>query len=426
RPLGLVESPQSLFISRPDAAQAIVAYARYGQQNDVLVQRLDLKSGQVVGEHSFARNAKLLDASLDGTAFLMLPAESYATQEVLQLWRWKGADAEQVAEWKPYESQSSRRFAWATMLDATHVLTYHSSDEAAIAWDPTRRAEVYRVPSKSSRSMLISPGGKYLVQHAGLWLRFFTAADGKHAGSLGPLPDDYISLAALAFSRDGKSIAATFMASTGGSHEVVVFDATEGRQTHAVEVPLAADRLQWVGDGYLLSGAHLVSLAHEMTVWNYLGLQPYPQSSDDRAWFTVRAGSEVYLTAAPVPSSEVVSKIDAFVSANTPILQAGDSVGLQVTASGKSPRSNLQQELTELFRGKLTAAGYQVGDGQPFQLVVNVNEEDKDRQLQYRTFGSGASGPTTIQVPDRRVVCKVAFVDKANQEVWQQSTSIGP
>lgn len=425
KPLGLPDNPQNLFVTRPDLAQFVASYARSGPKNETLVQRVDLKTGKTVAERSFGQYAKLLSVSPDGAAFLLLPAESYATQETLEVWRWKDAGAEQVAQWKPYEGQSSRRFAWAKMIDASRVVTHHSQDEAAIVWDASKKTPVYRVPCKGAREMLVSPDGKYLVQHAGLWLRFFHATDGRHAGSLGPLSEDYIGLAAVAFSLDGRSIAATFSAPIGGSSAVVVFDATQGRQTHAVEVPMASDRLQWVGDSFLLAGSHLVSLAHEMTVWQYVGLQTHPQATDQRAWFTARSGGETYLSAAAVPSSEVAAKIGAFVAANVPILQAGDSVSLQVTVSSQSARSNLQQELTESFRGKLAATGYQVAEDQPFRLRVDLTEEDSGRQLEYQTFGTGGT-PSKLQVPDRRLVCKVAFVDKGNQEVWAQSTSVGP
>ncbi len=425
KPLGLPDSPQNLFVTRPDLAQFVASYARSGPKNETLVQRVDLKTGKAVAERSFGQYAKLLSVSPDGAAFLLLPAESYATQETLEVWRWKDAGAEQVAQWKPYEGQSSRRFAWAKMIDASRVVTHHSQDEAAIVWDAGKKTPVHRIPCKGSQEMLVSPGGKYLVQHAGLWLRFFHAADGRHAGSLGPLSEDYISMSAVAFSRDGRSIAATFSAPIGGSSAVVVFDATQGRQTQAVEVPLAADRLQWVGDGFLLAGSHLVSLSHQMTVWHYVGLQTHPQTTDQRAWFTARSGSETYLSAAAVPSSDVAAKIDGFVAANVPILQAGDSVSLQVTATSQSARANLQQELTESFRGKLAATGYQVAESQPFRLKVDLTEEDSGRQLEYRTFGTGGAA-STLQVPDRRLVCKVAFVDQGDQEVWAQSTSVGP
>jgi hypothetical protein len=180
-----------------------------------------------------------------------------------------------------------------------------------------------------------------------------------------------------------------------------------------------------VGEQFLLAGSHLVSLAHEMPVWQYVGLQIHPQAGDQRVWFTVRSGSEMYLAAAAVPSQEVTGKIGAFAAANTPILQAGDSVGLEVTVNVQSPRDRLQQELEESFRGKLTAAGYRVAEDAPFRLRVQLNEEDSGRQLEYRTFGL-SGGTSTLQVPDRRLVCRVAFVDQKDQEVWMQTTSIGP
>jgi hypothetical protein len=310
------------------------------------------------------------------------------------------------------------------MMDANRVLAYHSQDAAAVAWDATRRSELYRVRHKSTWPMLLSSGGKYLVQHSGLWLRFFGAADGRHVGSLGPLSADYQGLAAVALSTDGQSIAATFRGPTGGSHTVAVFDAAQGSLKHEVEVPMAAGQLQWVGDQFLLAGYHLVSLAHERTVWDYSGLQPFLPAPDGRVWFAAAGGGETYLTAATLPSDDVVSKIDAYAAANTPILQTGDTVSLQVTASGRSPKDNLQQSLTETFRGKLTAAGYQVADNRPFRLQVAVTENDSGRQLEYRSFG--APRGNTLKVPNRKIVCNVAFVDSGDQEVWQVSTTMGP
>ena len=129
--------------------------------------------------------------------------------------------------------------------------------------------------------------------------------------------------------------------------------------------------------------------------------------------------------AAAVPSPDAVPKLAAYAAADTPILQAGDTVSLQVTTSGQSAKPDLTQTLTETFRGKLAAAGYQVGDGRPFRLQVAVNEEDSGRQLQYQTFGRPQAG-ATVQVPDRRVACKVAFADSTGKEVWQTWTTCGP
>ena len=423
QPLRVADRLQAAYFTRPDVAQAVLVFHRSSGKSDVLVQRLDLKSGQVVGEHSFPQYTKPLAASLDGVGLLLYSADAYAAQESLQLWRWKNASLEQAAQWKPYGDQSSKRIAWTLLLDADRVLTYRASDPDAIAWDAARGTEVYRVAHTSPNPLLLSPGGKYLVQHSGLWLRFFHAADGRHAGSLGPLSADFLSLTAIAFSPDGKSIAALFNAPIGMEDTLAVFDAKDGKLVHAIETPRYSPSVQWVSDDYLLAGQYLVSLKREMTVWKYHGLPALVQSFDSRAWFAAQTGSEHYLTAAAVPSQDVESKIDAFVAANQPVLKAGDAVGLEVSVAGQSPPADLQQRLTDAFRGKLSATGYQIAEGGPFRLRVAVTEKDLGQPLEYRSFGSGGG---TLQVPNRRVACQAAFVDSGGKAIWEISTEFGP
>jgi hypothetical protein len=354
---------------------------------------------------------------------LLYSADAYAAAESLQLWRWKNASLEQAAEWKPYGDQSSKRIAWTLLLDADRVLTYRASDPDAIVWDAAKGTEVYRVAHNSANPLLLSPGGKYLVQHSGLWLRFFHAADGRHAGSLGPLSADFLSLAAIAFSPDGKSIAALFNAPIGMEDTLAVFDAKDGKLVHAIETPRYSPSVQWVSEDYLLAGQYLVSLKRAMTVWKYQGLPALVQAFDARAWFAAQTGSEHYLTAAAVPSQDVESKIDAFVAANQPVLQAGDAVGLEVSVAGQSAPADLQQRLTDAFRGKLSATGYQIAEGGAFRLRVAVTEKDLGQPLEYRSFGSGGG---TLQVPNRRVACQAAFVDSGGKPIWEISTEYGP
>ncbi len=158
KPLRLTDRLQAAHFTRPDTAQAVLVFDRSSGPRDVLVQRLDLKTGQVMGEHSFPQHTKPLDSSLDGVGLLLYPGDSYAAQETLQLWRWAGKGMEQVAQWKPYEGQSSKRIAWALLLDSARVLTYRASDPDAIAWDAAKGTEVYRVTHASTQPLLLSPG----------------------------------------------------------------------------------------------------------------------------------------------------------------------------------------------------------------------------------------------------------------------------
>ncbi len=232
-----------------------------------------------------------------------------------------------------------------------------------------------------------------------------------------------MSLSGIAFAPDGKSIAADFNGPTGMNDTLAVFDAQDGKLVHAVETPRFSQQLQWVSDDYLLAGQYLVSLSRDMTVWKYLGLPAFAQSFDSRAWFAAQTGSEHYLTAVSVPSQDVAGRIDAFVAANQPVLQAGDTVSCQVTVTGQSAPADLQQRLTEAFRGKLSAAGFQVAENQPFRLRVDVTEKDLGQPLEYRSFSPGAA---TLQVPNRRVACQAAFVNSDGKTVWEASTEFGP
>ena len=66
-----------------------------------------------------------------------------------------------------------------------------------------------------------------------------------------------------------------------------------------------------VSEDYLLAGQYLVSLQRAMTVWKYQGLPALVQAFDARAWFAAQTGSEHYLTAAAVPSQDVVAAATA-------------------------------------------------------------------------------------------------------------------
>jgi hypothetical protein len=142
-------------------------------------------------------------------------------------------------------------------------------------------------------------------------------------------------------------------------------------------------------------------------------------------WFVSSRGGEHYLSALAVPSAEVLAKSAEYAAANTPVLQSGDKVDLRVSVSAQSAPANLKQQLDEKFRGKIAAAGYQLGNQAAYRLQVELSEQDSGRQLEYRMFGMGST-PSTIQVPDRRLSCKVAFVDRGGQEIWQTSSTFGP
>ncbi|MGE0756228.1 MAG: hypothetical protein AB7F89_14035 [Pirellulaceae bacterium] len=423
-PVQLSERPTEMYCARPELGLLTLVTNRYGQRPDVLVQRVDLKTSQPSGEHSFPQNTKILDASPDGSAVALVPAEKFAAQEDIEVWKWSNGALQKAGAWQPYASQTSKRFAWCRMLDADRVITFHSQDDSVVAWNAAQGTEVFRLPCKSTQPLLPVASGKLLADFSGLWLRFFQSDNGRHVGSLGPLSDEYASLAAVAISADRRSLGALFVDQGAATRTVAVFDLGQGKLQQEIETPYGSAHLQWVGPQHLLAGTHLVSLEHAMTVWDYSGLQPVPQASDPRVWYVVASGSEQYLAAATVPSAQVVAKSAEFAAANVPILKSGDSVSLQVEASGTSLPAGFSGKLTESLRGKLAASGYQVGEGQPFRLDVAVREEDSGRQLEYRMFGGGSF--STVQVPDRRIKCKVAFVDRSDKEVWQQSREFAP
>ncbi len=423
QPLKLLDRPNEVFFARGDVAQAAISYRRSADgKNDVLIQRLDLKTGQTLAEQSFEQNTKLLDLSQEGTAFLILPGANYASYETLQVWRWTDKAAQQAGQWTPYSDQSSKRITWSMLIDANRIATGHSQLKFATVWDASGKL-VSRIPFEGGNQPLLSPGGKYLVQHSGIWLRFFETATLKHAGSIGPLSSNYVTFIGLAYRPDGQAIAATFQHPNGGTF--VTWDAAKRQKQVEFEVPILSSPLAWINDDHLLAGAYLLSVSNEMPVWNYVGASPIKQTIDHRIWYQTYAGSEQYLAAAVVPSPQVQSNIEKYVAANVPILKAGDTVGLQVQIKGSPPSADFQQKLTQTVTAHLQGAGYTVGEGQPFRLRVTLEDKDSGQQITYSMFGS-AGGPSTINVPDRRIECEVAFVDSTDKVVWRSKTTIGP
>ncbi|MEO8494866.1 MAG: hypothetical protein ABI614_07330 [Planctomycetota bacterium] len=423
QPLKLLDRPSEVVFASGNVAQAAISFRRNSDgKDDVLIQQLDLKTGQAVAEQAFEKNTKLLDLSRDGTSFLILPGANYASYETLQVWRWANKAAKQAGEWMPYKGQSSKRIAWSMMIDANRIATGHGQEKAATVWDGGGK-QVGRFPHEGNTAPLLSPGGRYLVQHSGIWLRFFEAASLKHVGSIGPLSAELTNFHGLVYRPDGKAIGAAFMVSAAS--RFVAWNATSRQKQTEFEIPILSSPLAWCGDDDVMAGTYLLSLSNEMPVWHYQSLAPFAQTIDRRVWHHLAVGKEQYLAAAAVPSPEVRSNIEKYVAANVPILQTGDAVALSVVAKGTTPSPDFQQNLANTVGAHLRTAGYTIADGSEFTMRVVMEDKDSGRQLEYRTFG-GAAGATTVSVPDRQIECEVAFVDSTGKVVWSTKTSIGP
>jgi hypothetical protein len=302
QPVKLFDRATDAFLARGDVAQMTISYNRSAAgKYDVLIQRLDLKTGQPIAEQAFEQYAKLLGLSQDGTAFLILPAANYAAYETLQVWQWSGKAAKQVGEWTPYKDLSTKRIAWSLMIDLDRIATGHSQEKVATIWNAKGKS-VGRFPHEGSTRPLLSPGGKYLVQHSGIWLRFYEVATLQHAGSIGPLSSDYVTLAGLAYRPDGQAIAATFQHPSGSTF--VTWNAANRQKQVEFETPFGSAPLFWMTDDNVLAGTYLLSLSSAMPVWNYVGLSPFAQTADRRVCHFLSVGREQYLATSTVPSSE--------------------------------------------------------------------------------------------------------------------------
>ncbi len=97
-------------------------------------------------------------------------------------------------------------------------------------WDLARRRFVRTLPIPETNSLLVSPGGRYLLTHNGASsVRIWDLARGTELHS--PRPGHRSTNWALAFSRDGKTLAAK-----AGPDCILLWQPTTGRLLHTLEV----------------------------------------------------------------------------------------------------------------------------------------------------------------------------------------------
>jgi hypothetical protein len=443
---GKAEEMRAILFPGGNSTQVVVVGTpqQLGQPNPTdgqlrWIERFDLAGGKALGKVDLPNVVDPIAVSPDASTVLLREARAKDRLDVVS-----AADAKPVAGWRPFDKESAdgKAVAWAAFLDASRVLSVSSGGTLAL-WTLPKCKASYVAEDAFVGSPALSPDRTLVAGFDGRGLRVLDAETGAWKGE-GAMPTglgNRAEMKAVAFRPDGLELAGLFQSST-----LVRWDLKTGKisSQFAIASPVAGGSLEWAGNGHvLIDNRLLVDLGTKRVVWEYVGGQAGAAGPDGRHWLVVRgiAGQESGRLASIESPEPGLEKAEALLAdPNSPsVIRPGSKVSLQLNFNGPpKDAAGFKLALAEAIGAKLKLNGLTVvEDGQPTnrpnstrvsyipsaprvvapdaRLVINVQEKDTGKTIQYRRMGR-IGDVQVVKLVD--LSCEMSLVDAVGTVTW--------
>lgn len=396
----------------------------FGHENNrVWIERFDLKSGGKKKTVDLPYPALLMAISPNGELAATVLADGLNRLDV-----WSLKDGLHRFGIRPYQERGNsegRQIEFVEFLSESRLLTVAA--EKLVVWEIPSGKAAYEITTGRLRPRL-TPDRKYILTtdpslHN---LVVLDAATGETRGVVPLVKFAAETVHSYRVSPDGRSVAAITRRPDGG--ELSIIDLSSGLQTTAFPLPVTAEVIQWVRDGYLLlDGSRLVSLAQQSIVWNYdlsLGMH-IREAVDDRHWYMVADSAldrSFRLVGATLPEETILDDVTSPMYKSKLLLEPGGQISLAVNVGGVPGEDQLGAKVRDGLVQKFAAARITVAPDQPLRLVINGSSGATGKELTNDIFGTGMSttGGQVIKVQEQQVVWDIA-VEHNGKRVWETS-----
>lgn len=425
----LAETAQVIFA---DNGQAVVLASivtnALAKNRFLRADRYDVAAGKMVGETALfpavdAGNQPRVvmpgsappvyaaaEVSPDGS---VLAVRAHKDDPALHFWNLQ--DGKRLSGWIPYDDD---KVEWFRFIDAQRVLTMSGKGKLAL-WQVADGKALY-VGNGYRGTPELSGGRKFVAVLGPTALEILDTASGARRGLLAAPDGGIQSCAALAFSHDGKALAAIIFNAKGT--QIARWSLANGAADGLMVAPVAAAPLQWCGPKHVLANAHLFDLDFKNAIAFY-GLpgkgKPVGASPDGRFWFTSESGKDKTLLAAFTVPDPQAADISAQAAAGkvAPLIPPGSAVRVNVSSNNERFRASVEQSLNN----RLVAMGYKIGAG-GVTVSVNTNVGATGKVIEYEVrkaskFGPGPPigfgiGGDIVKVQEQQVTCQSLIVDQ--------------
>lgn len=267
----------------------------------------------------------------------------------------------------------------------------------------------------------LSPDRKWLAVYYGLGYDIIDATTGERKGRVAtgiPAPEDGKMPAPVAFSPDGKQLAATIPANN--RQAVITWNLESGKRVDSFKTSAAPPTaLQWCGPRLLmLNGRTLIDLETKIVVWHYSSLRRFAALPPDlRHWHTSvpkgAAGGLLHATRLP---DGVAEKANAAI--RDPDAVAIMKEGMTIAVEVRSNRgAGFDSDMTSRFTTALQQDGFQVETQAPLKLILTAHATDTGERMELSDFGSGNMTKKVINL--KKITAKLEIVDAAAKTLWK-------
>ncbi|HVV99343.1 MAG TPA: hypothetical protein VHB77_03315 [Planctomycetaceae bacterium] len=423
---------QTVLFSQLKSARAVALLRNRAAATDSSwLEVYDFAKNQFLEKIPLPDAAALLDCSPDGKAALVRllygarDDRPMPYQKRLDVW---STDGSHIAGWEPYGSlkDDESRPTSALFLDGSRVATLNSKGKLVIWKLPACEAD-YEVETGGAGPLVATPGRQYLGVFDGQSLRFYDADSGRAREPL-PAGANLSNATATAWGWDPQASRICLLVKAPGAR-LVQWNVAAGTTDFNFPIPVAdSDGLVWCDSDYLLVDGILFNTRKTSPVWQFKASaegRVLTHSPDQRIWSVGqnRQGSLVLAARRAIDDSNK-SKIALADSWGPPRLGPDGKVALKLDLSEPmSSRRTLGFELTRRLTSQLRANDMQVAESEEYTLVGRATASSTGRTFTLEST-TADGGQQSVDVPEQRLACEVAFVDQRNRPVWRKTADL--
>jgi len=350
----------------------------FGKKGTTRLVRVNLESGKVEGTIITDGIFSLMDVSPSGEELVMRVEAPHSGKSTdVEIWRPTGKTVERKKAFAPFvDGDQFFRQVEMALLGVNGRLVVTSYGERAGIIDVETGKPIATTPK--AHGACLSPDRKYAAI-LGESLFIVDLASGE---TLASLPVDLSSGGTVAFSPDGKRLAAQ------GGLALTVWDLTNGQVYREEVLPggvtASNECFAWTSPSHILIGETLFDLENHLPLWRYSGVDNSLSYGTSTLVLTHSGNQTPVLTAATLPHPAAVTMAkQALASGNLFAVKPGTSVSVDVSAI---PDAGEQARAKSGLEARLIAAGLKPVTAGP--IVLKASVETSSSQREFRKLGT--------------------------------------
>lgn len=411
-----------IVFSAPEAGLVAVVSAAArnpaGKKTFISVDRYELLSGKHLGtQELFAVDNfkdRTVPAQLSPDGSLLALKEPTGGKRI-DVWSLK--DNKHLVGWLPFERENDNQIRTAAWIDNEHLLTQGMTGRLVL-WKVPECKALYSTTNQGI-DLALSPGRKYAAIFNGATLDILETLTGKRCGQLAPPPAAVSAVNAVAFSSDGKKLAAFVQPGSLLARWNLAGGELEGADN--VNQSFLSE-LRWCSPTHLLAGSSLIDVNLKGVLWQYMmppGQGKYAAASPDgRLWFAASANpsAPALLAAQTVPDQQALA-MSAQIAGGQVVTLFGPGKRVRVQVNGGD--ADFQAKVTQALGDGLRAMKAEAAPDGDLTLTVQVEERNTGKTLELESFGIGKK---RWSIPIMEVETRAALTDNAGRTLWERKT----